>query len=549
MVKRFLISALTVLSICAILVAPIYAQSDSTDTNASMQKAIAQNLWDDVLLIASDMLIENPNVGDGYYYTALAFYRLGDVEKAREYLAFTEDFDEESLQTLVAEIHEEMNYNESLEQAASQIGSIQQSGNAAVAADEWQELWTQDKSQVDFALNAVQLFVQQKRYLEALEVLGDPTLRTVSEANQAIRAINSTPEMVAHYAYNNAMRDGGIALSGGNYQQAISQFNTALRVRPNDVDATRFKRESEDELAWETAKAVNSIDSYDVYVSGNTNKKYLAEAKSIIRDGLFFHGRNNAENDNVQLAEYNLNRFASEYPTDPSVAESRNLLCSMYIRIGDRNSSGTTVGAQRTAVDYYTRAQNVCDTDGGLGSKITRSNRKATNWARPSQAFMAFTYDDLSTYGLTIGNLHTRGAGFYLTARANEALFNASDLYTVDDNGNLDGANSSYSYRDAGGRQIINGEGLIGLTYEIGYPLWLFAGAGVAYNAEQWEIDEYLRGDFYETQWIRNTDQSNYEPVFEIGAILNFSGFHLQAGIKGYDAERTFITLGGGFSF
>lgn len=535
-----------ILLTCAV---SVVAQDETPDLNAKLQQAISQNLWDEVLLISSDLLIEDPTSGDGYYYSALAFYRLGDVEKAREYLALTSDFEDEELQAMVTKLTEEINYNESLESAASQIGSIEQTGNAAVAADEWRDLWMSDKSQVDFALNAVQLYVQQKRYLEALEILGDPTLRTVPEANQAVRAINATPEMIAYYTYTNAMRDGSAALNGGQYQQAIAQFNTALRVRANDRDASRLKAEAEDELAWLNASNEHSIASYDAYLSGNTNKKYATEARNLIRDGLIFHGLNAAQGNNVQLAEANLNRFLNEYPGDSQSNEARSSLCSMYTRLGDQNAGLKTVGAQSSAVSFYTKAEAVCADRGGLGVKKSRANRKMTNWSRPSQAYMSFTYDDLSTYGLSIGNLHTRGAGFYITARVNDALLNSSDPYTIDDDRTLDGALSGYTYRDSGGRRTMNGEGLIGFTYEIAYPLWMYAGAGVAYNAEQWEIDEYLRGEFYETQWIRNTDQTKYEPVFEAGAILNFAGIHLRAGMKGYDAERTFYTLGAGFSF
>lgn len=545
-----LISKVTTLfMLLAVCTISAVAQDTTPDLNTKLQQAISQNLWDEVLLISSDLLIEDPTSGDGYYYSALAFYRLGDIEKAREYLALTSDFDDEELQELVSKLTEEMNYNESLQNAASQIGSIQQSGNAAVAADEWRDLWMGDKSQVDFALNAVQLYVQQKRYLEALEILGDPTLRTVPEANQAVRAINGTPEMIAYYTYTNAMRDGSAALNGGQYQQAIAQFNTALRVRTNDRDASRMKAEAEDELAWLNASNTHSIASYDAYLSGNTNKKYASEARNLIRDGLIFHGLSGAESNNVQQAETNLNRFLSEYPGDSQAGEARSSLCSMYTRLGDQNAGLKTVGAQSTAVSFYTKAEGVCGDRGGLGMKKSRASRKMTNWSRPSQAFMAYIYDDISTYGLSIGNLHTRGAGFYITARTNDAMLNSSNPYTIDDDRTLDGALSGYTYRDAGGRRTMNAEGLLGFTYELAYPLWMYAGAGVAYNAEQWEIDEFLRGEFYETQWIRNTDQTKYEPVFEAGAILNFSGIHIRAGMKGYDAERIFYTAGAGFSF
>jgi tetratricopeptide (TPR) repeat protein len=547
--KKVSFMALLVFIVTIVDVPMLHGQSEADDLATRLKQAIAQNLWDDVLLLSSDMLIEDPTSGDAYYYTALAFYRLGDIEKAREYVELTNDFEDEELIGWVTKLREEMDYSESMDKAATQIGTIQQSGNAAVAANEWRDLWTQDKSQVDFALNAVQLYVQQKRYLEALEILGDPTLRTVPEANQAVRAINGTPEMVAHYAYMNAMRDGNQALLSGNYQQAIGQFNTALRVRANDPDASRLKRDSEDELAWMTATGAHSIASYDAYLAGDTNKKYASEARSLVRDALIFHGRNFAGSDNVDQAEYHLNRLQKEYPTDQAVPEARMLLCAMYTRIGDRNAVGKTVATQRSAVEYYTRAQNICADRGTFGPKIASSNRKAINWARPSQTFMAFAFDELSTYGITMGNVHTRGSGFYFTVRANQALFENFDPYTVDDNGDLDGASSTYVYRDTGERQTMNGEGLLGMTYELAYPLWLYAGVGVAYNAEQWEIDEYLRGSLSDTQWIRNTDQTRYEPVLEAGVMLNISGVHLQAGIKGYDMERTFITLGAGFTF
>ncbi|MER3328683.1 MAG: hypothetical protein RIF34_03820, partial [Candidatus Kapaibacterium sp.] len=51
----------------------------------TIEQKININLWDEVLILAPDLIIEEPTKGDGYYYTALAFQRLGNEDKAKKY--------------------------------------------------------------------------------------------------------------------------------------------------------------------------------------------------------------------------------------------------------------------------------------------------------------------------------------------------------------------------------------------------------------------------------------------------------------------------------
>lgn len=65
----------------------IFAQSPAfTKIEQEINQQIQQGQWDEVLMKATDLLVEEPGRGEGYYYTAMAFFKQDSYDKAREYL-------------------------------------------------------------------------------------------------------------------------------------------------------------------------------------------------------------------------------------------------------------------------------------------------------------------------------------------------------------------------------------------------------------------------------------------------------------------------------
>lgn len=525
------------------------AQDAITDTHQrELQRLISLNLWDDVMLLSTDLIIEYPHLGDGYYYAAMAFYRIGDSSKAEEYLEMADSFDNDSLRTMIRDLRNEMQRQDTLASTAQQIEQLQQAGAEDRAADEWRRLWQEDRQNTDFALNAVQLMIQSRRYTEALEILNHATVRSFPEAQRLINVINQTPEMVSLNNYNSAMDAGRRSLGSNQYGNAITQFRSALQAKPNDTEATRLLRQAEDEQAWANARQTNTIASYEAYVSGNTSRQYRDQAERIIRNSLLVHGTTHVSQNNLSGAEQNLLKLVRQYPQSSEAAEGRIQLCTLYTNLGDAQASIRTAVAQSNAIRHYQNALQMCQNTTNLDSKITAAERRRVNWSRPDLGFVSFTHDELTTYGLSIGSANNRKIGMYITGSLNEALFEETASYTIDDNLMLDGAGSG-TYYLTGEEKTGVVDGILGLTVKLAYPLWFYAGGGIRYNLVMWEIDEYRGNQRVDTEWVKNTDQTGIEPVFDAGVMLNIMGFHLRGGVKGTDMENLVYTVGVGFSF
>ena len=65
MIKLRIIFTLVVVLFCNLA----NAQTEGfIETKSKIEKRIEKEQWDDVVLMASDLLIEEPSKGDGYYY-------------------------------------------------------------------------------------------------------------------------------------------------------------------------------------------------------------------------------------------------------------------------------------------------------------------------------------------------------------------------------------------------------------------------------------------------------------------------------------------------
>jgi opacity protein-like surface antigen len=173
---------------------------------------------------------------------------------------------------------------------------------------------------------------------------------------------------------------------------------------------------------------------------------------------------------------------------------------------------------------------------------------------RDDRVYIAYTYDSICTYGITWGTLNNKSIGYYITARSNDDAFTLGGANgTVDNNGVVTGGqfiNWGNDWRFKNEIKTGTTEVLIGVTKKITYPFWIYAGAGVSYNNVFWKMDIYDNlGDYFDTDWVENTEAAKFNPIFEAGLIMDLKGFNLRGGIKTQTFKDLTLTLGVGFSF
>lgn len=526
-----------------------YGQSNTfTDIEKKIKEHITAGQWDEILILAPDLLIEEPTKGEGYYYTAMAFLKLNQPDKADEYTAQAEALADDKLKTAISALKEDISHYRTAHSVLENAQKEEQSGGKK-AADEWHRLWEMDKSKITYALNAVELYVEQKNYPQALEILNDPALAKDQGARALYSKINQTPEMHKINGYNDALQKGKNNILKENFKTAISNFDEALRFRPNDAEALQQRKIALDELAWYNARDKNTIESFDAYIAGNTLRKHRARAEDIVKRALIRFGGQYADKNDIPQMEFYLNKYLREYPNGSDAAKAKEIMCAAYLRSADISKKQKSAWSQEQAINYYNKINKFCPNAYSLKDELRIAQRKKTRYGRPDRFFLSYVYDSITPIGLSIGTVNNQSVGMYLTFRMNEEFLTSSAYFTVNNKGELDG-NVYDDIRPTNESRDGNADIMLGLTKKITYPLWIYAGGGVTIHNHWEEMSTYSdNGTFYETEWVKNTDEKFVKPVAEAGIIVDLMGFNVRAGGKIIDFKDIYYSLGIGFSF
>lgn len=187
----------------------------------------------------------------------------------------------------------------------------------------------------------------------------------------------------------------------------------------------------------------------------------------------------------------------------------------------------------------------------GIGSGSANSNaqkrREDRRAKQHNSVYWIYTNSSALNMAMSIGSLKTKGLGFYMSGGINSDLLKASSaIWEIDDAGNT---TSIWGIARTGKTMQSNWGVSSGTTFKLLYPVWAYAGIGFVSSQQFDEVDEYdLFGDFYDTVWMKNTDQKNLFFSGEYGALLRIKAFSFRYGIKQLNGDRL-KEWGIGFSF
>ena len=111
-----------------------------------LQSQIKTGQWDEVLITALDLMVEDPTRGDGYYYTALAFYNMKQFNEAEENANNALAIADEALKVKVETLLKEIGIGRQESQISEVAVKKELSGDKSKAAEDWEELWKKDKT-------------------------------------------------------------------------------------------------------------------------------------------------------------------------------------------------------------------------------------------------------------------------------------------------------------------------------------------------------------------------------------------------------------------
>ncbi len=505
---------------------------------------IKQNLWDEILITAPDLIIEDPTKGDGYYYTSMAFFKLGNKDKALKYIEKATLFADEELSKKINSLKSNFEAQDQVKVYIKNAQHYEAQGETALEANEWLSAWKLDKKNTEMALNAVDLFIDMNEYEKAIEILNSPELSNDPETKELLDKINHTPKMIKINGYNNSMKLGDNYFNTNNFEQAKAYYEKALSYQNYDQDALNKIEKTKEEIVWQKAQKSNYVEDIEKYVDTYPIGKYSKDANDIIKRSYnVIAEKFYLEKNQTRLEEFyqkHLNRFRSEY----EAKTIKNLLEKFYF---EKAESEYLLKNWSVAKDYYTKYIILSPLGSNANASKKRIKKSQRKMNQTDADFFLYTYDVQSPIGISFGDLYRDNLGYYINFKMNGDIFKGLNvLYKIDNQGVSD---SPWDMKTTGktvdGNISLSG----GATFKLAYPLWGYVGIGLGYYPKYVEVDEFLsNGDFYETVWMKNTDESKFSINPEAGLKLKLGeSLVLKYGVK-YQKE-IIHQFGLGFQF
>ncbi|EMS34695.1 hypothetical protein C943_03382 [Mariniradius saccharolyticus AK6] len=164
--------------------------------------------------------------------------------------------------------------------------------------------------------------------------------------------------------------------------------------------------------------------------------------------------------------------------------------------------------------------------------------------------YYALTYSPDMPFGFHLGSLNTHGIGTYFLIRTNQAFLQNKAEFTVNNSGTVYG--SPYAKTEATG-QVKSGmvELVMGLTWKLFAPVWMYGGVGLNHSREYWEmeiLDE--NSNNIGNVWARNQQSNLNQPTLETGLMGDFKGLNVRVGtsLTSLELKQVRFHVGLGFS-
>lgn len=377
--------------------------------------------------------------------------------------------------------------------------------------------------------------------------------RKKEEAERNERERIERQKREAEWLRNKPKRDWEEATSA-NTMESYSRY---LSEQPNGahVAEARKKMAEIDEDAYDRAKTEGTQPAYKYYLSNYRLGKYRADIQKRLDDQIEEDVFQKAKNSNL-IEDYEA--YESRYPTGKYINIVRETIQKGYLSLGDRafakkrGSKSSNQEAEKFYAKYVSRYPSGPEV-GLARKKLNKTQSRLRRISRPNRFAVQYWLDidpyndgDPQSYlGLNFVLLSNRKIGGNLGVRLNGDVFRGG-LYTINDNRELDNGDIvSVDYdRRKNGRMDL----MMGLNYNPVFPLWVYLNGGLGY----YPVFDYqgtpsaIQGDYGE--YSKNTDQTQFEGLFEFGLMVDLWGFNFSVGACAEGFKRVYPTFGIGFS-
>lgn len=540
--KTIFLSIFLLISLCGV--------SQSTkflELKAEVVEKVNSGRWADVLILAPDLTIEEPLRADGYYYTALAFFRMGDANKAKTYLASAQKLNDERMNELVQALENEMRGEDEALRLIKSAIDFELNNQVKRAAETWQKAWNMAKAKQEYAINAVNHYIKLKEYSLALDILEDPHLTNNNEARRLLTLVNEVPQVKNEKEYKRYISAGNNSYNKNELREALTSYQQALRFKSGDLYATDKIKTLEEEIAFTNTRS--DINASENYLTNYAQGKYTEQVSQSL--ALLYNAqiKEAYKYRNIETLKGFESKFSKYLPHDlVNAGKLKSLIEEYYFEVAEKSYEAKlwdeAARNYKAFLEYSALPEKIKYANGRI-QKIAK--RKSTIENMTGTRFLLYTYDSQSDIGLSIGNLKYKRAGYYLNLKLNHEIFTGFPVNMTTNNA---GASDYDGHINKTGDVFIGNISLSGgPTFRIYYPLWAYIGGGGGFfpYLEEAELYDY-NGNYIENKWFRNTDKTTFKFFPEAGLKLK-AGTAIVVKYGVMYQSKVFHQFGLGFQF
>lgn len=161
--------------------------------------------------------------------------------------------------------------------------------------------------------------------------------------------------------------------------------------------------------------------------------------------------------------------------------------------------------------------------------------------------YFVYDYHNTMPLGISLGNLRHIGVGSYMVIRSNSEMFSITNGFEVRSSGRPFESEAGFEHTGLTRKGMV--EGIMGLTWKIKGPLWMYSGAGLNHSRIFFEMENPKENPGLK-QWAKSPQTNNNSFALESGMILEFKGLNLKLGavMTDFNYNDIRLQLGVGFS-
>jgi len=341
-----------------------------------------------------------------------------------------------------------------------------------------------------------------------------PTIRTCSNFLSNFPKSRYNKEITALKYDLEENRDWDIA----KLAKSTSAYYKYLDAYPNGKYTQEAKRTiaTWDKAAFDKAVAKHTVYGYSYYLSTYTRGLYrteISKKKALLEEDNLY---NSVENGTITQLKSYLNKYLNgRYFT-----KVKDQLHQRYRADIEQSFQAANYSAcKELCIDYQNYLESNTYNQKMLektNSKLKAQARKSKRDSYPTHLLVDYTWTENSMMGLTVGSLPNKKIGMYLSFKASNGKTEEGNYHSID----FDDPKDVNEYGDLD-RLYINNGITVGLTKKIFRPLWLMAGVGGGWSAEN-VIDT-------DGEYVLILGTEKVDVIYEYGAIISVKFINIGA--------------------